>query len=71
MLGKVITIINEPNAVLAIGTALGHLGVESLPFGVGDFINSAVAGSDAVAHSAREHDHVSENNKIKHRPLCV
>jgi len=56
-------------AVLAVWTVLGGLGVESLQFGVGDFLNGAVAGSDAVAQSAREQDQVSEKGQIRQPPI--
>jgi len=47
------------HAVLAIGAALGVLGVESLPFSSSNLLNGGVAGSNAITHSAREHDQVS------------
>jgi len=59
LLEQVSTKRDKPHAVLAIGAALGVLGVESLPFSSFNFFNSGVSGSDAIAHSAREHDQIS------------
>lgn len=58
-------------AVLAIGAALGGLGVESLPFSSFNFFNSGVSGSDAIAHSAREHDQVSLQSLVVSGALRV
>jgi hypothetical protein len=60
LLEQVSTKRDKPHAVLAIGAALGGLGVESLPFSSFNFFNSGVSGSDAIAHSAREHDQISK-----------
>ena len=59
LLEEVSTKRDKPHAVFAIGAALGGLGVESLPLSSLNFFNSSVSDSDAIAHSAREHDQVS------------
>lgn len=59
------------HAVLAIGAALGGLGVESLPFSSTNFFNGSVSDSDAIAHSAREHDQVSLQSLVVSGALRV